>query len=76
VTVTSDRRLSEAAELVVLNGIAHLAVLDPATQRPVGVVSTLDVARSIAAEPTPAARGRGGRRPITAAAATATVRAD
>jgi CBS domain-containing protein len=74
-TVTSDKQLSEAAELMTLNGIAHLAVLDPATQRPVGVISTLDIARSIAAEPTPAAR-RGGRRPITAPTATATIRAD
>jgi CBS domain-containing protein len=48
-TVTSDRPLAEAAELMSLKGTAHLAVLDPRSQRPVGVVSTLDVARAIAA---------------------------
>jgi CBS domain-containing protein len=35
-------------------GIAHLAVTDPASQRPIGVISTLDIARAIAA-------GRGPR---------------
>jgi CBS domain-containing protein len=48
-TVLSDQPLAEAAELMSLKGTAHLAVLDPVTQRPVGVVSTLDVARAIAA---------------------------
>lgn len=48
-TVTSDQPLAEAAELMSLKGTAHLAVLDPLTERPVGVVSTLDVARAIAA---------------------------
>jgi len=49
VTVTSDQPLAEAAELMSLKGTAHLAVLDSVTHRPVGVVSTLDVARAIAA---------------------------
>jgi CBS domain-containing protein len=48
-TVWSDQPLAEAAELMSLKGTAHLAVLDPVTHRPVGVVSTLDVARAIAA---------------------------
>jgi CBS domain-containing protein len=48
-TVTSDQPLTEAAELMSLKSTAHLAVLDPVTHRPVGVVSTLDVARAIAA---------------------------
>jgi CBS domain-containing protein len=48
-TVWSDQPLAEAAELMSLKGTAHLAVLDPVTRRPVGVVSTLDVARAIAA---------------------------
>jgi CBS domain-containing protein len=30
-------------------GVAHLAVTDPGSKRPVGVISTLDIARSIAA---------------------------
>jgi len=47
-TVESDQPLAEAAELMSLKNTAHLAVLDPVTHRPVGVVSTLDVARAIA----------------------------
>jgi CBS domain-containing protein len=30
-------------------GIAHLAVTDPDSRRPIGVISTLDIARAIAA---------------------------
>ena len=48
-TVTSDEPLTNAAQTMALNGLAHLAVLDPATRRPVGVLSTLDVARAVAA---------------------------
>jgi hypothetical protein len=29
-------------------GIAHLAATDPTTRRPIGVISTLDIARAIA----------------------------
>jgi CBS domain-containing protein len=50
VTVTSERPLSEAATLMAQHGIAHLAVTDPVTRRPIGVISTLDVARAIAAD--------------------------
>ena len=49
VTVTSDKPLADAAELMSLKGMAHVAVLDPVTRRPIGVVSTLDVARAVAA---------------------------
>jgi CBS domain-containing protein len=49
VTVTSTQPLADAADLMALKGTAHLAVLDPVTRRPVGVVSTLDVARAVAA---------------------------
>jgi CBS domain-containing protein len=48
VSVGSDRPISEAAELMAQHGIAHLAVTD-ASRRPVGVISTLDVARAVAA---------------------------
>jgi CBS domain-containing protein len=48
VTVTSDDSLDHAAQLMVENGITHLAVLDPASQRPVGIISTLDIARVVA----------------------------
>ncbi|HZD88076.1 MAG TPA: CBS domain-containing protein [Gaiellaceae bacterium] len=50
VTVTVDRPLGEAASLMAQHGVAHLAVTDPATRRPIGVISTLDVARAIAAD--------------------------
>ncbi|HUJ54920.1 MAG TPA: CBS domain-containing protein [Gaiellaceae bacterium] len=50
VTVTAERPLGEAASLMAQHGIAHLAVTDPLTRRPIGVVSTLDIARSIATD--------------------------
>jgi CBS domain-containing protein len=49
VSVSSDERLGRAAQLMVENGVSHLAVTDPASGRPLGVLSTLDVARSVAA---------------------------
>jgi len=49
VTVSTTAPLAEAAELMAEQGISHLAVIDPTSKRPVGVISTLDIARSIAA---------------------------
>jgi len=49
VTVQTDAPLSEAAQIMAEQGISHLAVVDPESKRPVGVISTLDIARSIAA---------------------------
>ncbi|HYA09766.1 MAG TPA: CBS domain-containing protein, partial [Gaiellaceae bacterium] len=49
VSVPLDAPIVDAAELMAQHGIAHLAVIDPKTRRPVGVISTLDIARSIAA---------------------------
>lgn len=51
VTVRADDSLHRAAELLAENGVSHLAVLDSATSQPVGVLSTLDLARVIAAQP-------------------------
>jgi len=48
VTVATDAPLARAAELMAEHGISHLAVVDPVSKRPVGVLSTLDIARSIA----------------------------
>jgi CBS domain-containing protein len=48
VTVAADRPLVAAASLMAQHGVAHLAVTDPLTDRPIGVVSTLDIARSVA----------------------------
>jgi CBS domain-containing protein len=48
VTILLDAPLAKAAELMAAKGTGHLAVIDPATQRPVGVLSSLDIARVIA----------------------------
>jgi CBS domain-containing protein len=49
VTVAADRPIAEAADLMAQHGIAHLAVTDPHSRRPIGVISTLDIAQSVAA---------------------------
>jgi CBS domain-containing protein len=41
--------MSEAAGLMAQHGIAHLAVIDPESRRPIGVISTLDIAQAVAA---------------------------
>jgi CBS domain-containing protein len=48
VTIPADRPLVEAASLMAQYGIGHLAVTDPRSEHPVGVVSTLDIARAVA----------------------------
>jgi len=48
VTVTTDDALEHAAELMVENSLSHLCVVDSSTRRPVGVISTIDVARVVA----------------------------
>jgi CBS domain-containing protein len=47
VTVASDERLDRVAQLMAEKGVSHLAVLDPSSKLPVGILSTLDVARVI-----------------------------
>jgi CBS domain-containing protein len=48
VCVRSDDSLDRAARLMAEYGVSHLAVVDPATHRPTGVLSTLDIARVLA----------------------------
>lgn len=48
VTVRTDDTLDRAAQLLAENGVSHLAVLDTHSERPVGVLSTLDIARFVA----------------------------
>jgi CBS domain-containing protein len=48
IDVRSDDSLDRAAQLMSEYGVSHLAVLDPGTRTPVGVLSTLDVARVLA----------------------------
>jgi CBS domain-containing protein len=49
VNVQADSSIGEAGSLMAQYGIAHLAVTDPSTRRPIGVISTLDIARAVAA---------------------------
>ena len=51
VSVAADSSLAEAGSLMAQYGIAHLAVTDPDFDRPIGVISTIDIARAVAAEP-------------------------
>jgi CBS domain-containing protein len=48
VRIPSNEPLGRAAQLMAESGTAHLAVTDPVTCAPVGVLSTLDIARVIA----------------------------
>jgi CBS domain-containing protein len=48
VLVTPDESLERAAQLMTEHATAHLIVVDGTTFRPVGVVSTLDIARALA----------------------------
>jgi CBS domain-containing protein len=47
VAVAPRDSLLRAAQLMTEYGVAHLVVVEPETGRPVGVLSTLDVARTI-----------------------------
>ena len=49
VAVAPEHSLQEAAQLMTAYGVAHLVVVESDTGRPVGVLSTLDVARTLAA---------------------------
>jgi CBS domain-containing protein len=49
VSIESDDALEHAAQLMTEHSVTHLAVLHPETHRPVGVLSTLDIARAVAA---------------------------
>ncbi len=52
-TVTPDASLLEAARLMTEHSTSHLLVVAKDTKLPIGVISTLDIARSLAAEPGP-----------------------
>jgi CBS domain-containing protein len=49
VIVRPDDSLEHAAQLMAEHDTAHLVVVSPQTGRPVGMLSTLDVARAVAA---------------------------
>jgi crotonyl-CoA carboxylase/reductase len=46
-TISPGETLQRAAQLMTEHGTAHLVVVDTRTLRPVGVLSTLDVARAL-----------------------------
>ena len=48
VTVTADDSIAHAAQLMTEHGVTHLVVVQGATGKPVGVISTLDVAGVLA----------------------------
>ena len=49
VSVAAGSSIAEAGGLMAQYGTAHLAVTEPASRRPIGVISTLDIARAVAA---------------------------
>lgn len=49
VLVTPGETLERAAQLMTEHGTAHLVVVDPESRRPVGILSTLDIARQLGA---------------------------
>jgi CBS domain-containing protein len=50
VTVVPTDSIHHAAELMTEHEVSHLIVVDPLTDRPIGVLSTLDIARILAGE--------------------------
>ena len=44
VTVEPSLALGEAGELMLANGVSHLVVIQPGTERPIGILSTADIA--------------------------------
>lgn len=48
VSVTPETPLKQAAELMLAHGTGHLVVIAPESQRPVGIISTLDIAGVLA----------------------------
>ncbi len=48
VTVSPDETLERAAQLMTEHATSHLVVVDRRTQRPVGILSTLDLAARLA----------------------------
>jgi CBS domain-containing protein len=49
ITIAPSESLDVAARLMATTGVSHLVVVDPVEHRPVGVLSTLDLAGALAA---------------------------
>ena len=52
--VAPDEPLRRAAQMMAEHDVAHLVVVDPKTTKPVGVLSTLDIARALSGVTEPA----------------------
>jgi CBS domain-containing protein len=50
-TVMSDAELSAVARLMLKHRVSHVFAIDPHSERPIGVLSTLDIARALAGFP-------------------------
>ena len=50
-TITASETVDRAVDLMISQHVRHLMVVDERTRRPVGVLSTLDVARVLARAP-------------------------
>jgi CBS domain-containing protein len=50
-TVTLDETLRRAAQLMTEHGVTHLVVVDRSQTHPIGVLSTLDIARAVSSSP-------------------------
>lgn len=50
VTVAADSPIAEAGSLMAQYGVAHLAVTEAGFGGPIGVISTLDIARAVAVD--------------------------
>jgi CBS domain-containing protein len=48
VTVEPSMPLRDAGELMLAHGVSHLVVIEPGTQRPIGILSTADIAGVVA----------------------------
>lgn len=53
VTVAPGETLQRAAQLLAEHEVSHLVVADTELDRPVGVISTLDIAAALAVRPSP-----------------------
>jgi len=48
ITVEPELPLRQAGELMLTNNASHVVVIDPETQRPIGILSTLDITSVLA----------------------------
>ena len=55
VTIAPHESLARAAQQMTKHGVSHLVVVDPVRDFPLGVISTLDLARALAAAWSPSA---------------------